>query len=86
MLRGQTSRPQAFNSIGRRALHNASSPTAPPFNLVLSLNCKAVEGWRRHAGLSEDPEISKAMIGHLSYTLGSMLEVVTYRKGNMSHA
>ena len=163
-----------------QALHNASSPTSPPFDLVLSLNRKAVEGCAvllacarcmgrsgthtaamllatvigkitsfyknasqtyfeaRPAGgappsaaaaglgvslgtyqlngedgrwleleiltrelrkleevytrfrevcaeLSEDPEVSKAMIGYLGNTLGSMLEVITHRKGHMAY-
>jgi len=165
-----------------QALHNASSPTSPPFDLVLSLNRKAVEGcavllacarcMRRSgthttamllatvigkitsfyknasmtyfecrpgegaspsaaaaaaglgvslgtyqvngedgrwleleilarelrkleevyarfrevcADLSEDPDVSKAMIGYLSHTLGSTMEVVTHRKGNMAY-
>ena len=36
------------------------------------------------AELSEDPEVSKAMIGYLSHTLGATLDVVTHRKGNMT--
>jgi len=159
-----------------QALHNASSPANPPFDLVLSLNRKAVEGcasmlscqrcmsrsgthtaamllatvigkitsfyknashtyfengsmqpaaspnalgvslggytlmgedgrWLEMeilvrelrkleevyaqfrevcADLSEDPEVSKAMIGYLSHTLGSTLEVVHHRKGDVS--
>ncbi len=38
------------------------------------------------AELSEDAEVSKAMIGYLGHTLGSTLEVVTHRKGNMGYA
>jgi hypothetical protein len=34
--------------------------------------------------LSEDPEVSKAMIGYLDHTLGSTLEVIHSRKGNMT--
>uniref|UniRef100_L2FMP0 Transcription factor n=1 Tax=Colletotrichum fructicola (strain Nara gc5) TaxID=1213859 RepID=L2FMP0_COLFN len=142
-----------------QALHNASSPSAPPFDLVLSLNRKAVEGcasmlscnrcmsrsgthtaamllatlnspgagavgglgvslgaytlggedgrWLELeilnrelrkleevyaqfrevcADLSEDPEVSKAMIGYLGHNLGTTLEVVSHRKGDMSYA
>lgn len=164
-----------------QALHNASSPQAPPFDLVLSLNRKAVEGcaamlscnrcmsrsgthtaamllatvigkitsfyknathtyfengmvpavnqlspggglgvslgaytlggedgrWLELeilnrelrkleevyaqfrevcADLSEDPEVSKAMIGYLGHNLGTTLEVVSHRKGDMSYA
>ncbi|WYZ41505.1 hypothetical protein EsH8_V_000400 [Colletotrichum jinshuiense] len=164
-----------------QALHNASSPQAPPFDLVLSLNRKAVEGcaamlscsrcmsrsgthtaamllatvigkitsfyknashtyfengmmptvnqlspggglgvslgaytlggedgrWLEMeilnrelrkleevyaqfrevcADLSEDPEVSKAMIGYLGHNLGTTLEVVSHRKGGMSYA
>ncbi|KAK5661289.1 hypothetical protein OQA88_11184 [Cercophora sp. LCS_1] len=159
-----------------QALHNASSPASPPFDLVLSLNRKAVEGcasmlscsrcmsrsgthtaamllatvmgkitsfyknashtyfengamptaaspggigvslgaytlmgeegrWLEMeilarelrkleevyaqfrevcADLSEDPEVSKAMIGYLGHTLGSTLEVIHHRKGDMA--
>lgn len=35
-----------------QALHNASSPAAPPFDLVLSLNRKAVEGCAAMLGMS----------------------------------
>ncbi|KAJ9156300.1 Transcription factor [Pleurostoma richardsiae] len=158
-----------------QALHNASSPASPPFDLVLSLNRKAVEGcaamlacarcmnrsgshtatmllatvigkitsfyknasqsyfenggphaapsatglgvslgayqvngedgrWLELeilarelrklqevyarfrevcADLSDDPEVSKAMIGYLNHNLGSTLEVVSHRKGDM---
>jgi len=38
------------------------------------------------AELSEDPEMSRAMIGYLGHTLGSTLEVVTHRKGDMGYA
>ncbi|KXH41705.1 hypothetical protein CSIM01_06959 [Colletotrichum simmondsii] len=164
-----------------QALHNASSPQAPPFDLVLSLNRKAVEGcaamlscnrcmsrsgthtaamllatvigkitsfyknathtyfengmvpavnqlspggglgvslgaytlggedgrWLELeilnrelrkleevyaqfrevcADLSEDPEVSKAMIGYLGHNLGTTLEVVSHRKGDMTYA
>ncbi|KAM7200140.1 hypothetical protein V8F33_004073 [Rhypophila sp. PSN 637] len=161
-----------------QALHNASSPASPPFDLVLSLNRKAVEGcasmlscsrcmsrsgthtaamllatvigkitsfyknashtYFEHGGmtnaaspgggigvslgaytlmgeegrwleleilarelrkleevyaqfrevcadLSEDPEVSKAMIGYLGHTLGSTLEVVHHRKGDITY-
>lgn len=161
-----------------QALHNASSPASPPFDLVLSLNRKAVEGcasmlscsrcmsrsgthtaamllatvigkitsfyknashtyfengsmtsaaspggaigvslgaytlmgedgrWLELeilarelrkleevyaqfrevcADLSEDPEVSKAMIGYLGHTLGSTLEVVHHRKGDITY-
>ncbi|KAI0009962.1 hypothetical protein F4779DRAFT_336904 [Xylariaceae sp. FL0662B] len=162
-----------------QALHNASSPAAPPFDLVLSLNRKAVEGCaamlscnkcinrsgthtatmllatvigkitsfyknathsyfesgssmgiaQSNAGntlgvslgvyqlngedgkwleleilarelrkleevyarfrevctdLSEDPEVTKAMIGYLGHNLGSTLEVISHRKGGMT--
>lgn len=164
-----------------QALHNASSPESPPFDLVLSLNRKAVEGcaamlscsrcmsrsgthtaamllatvigkiasFYKHASqshfehgggghlqngsifpqkasvgvsigtytikgedsrwleleilarelrkleevysrfremcaeLSEDQEVSKAMIGYLGYTLRSTLEIITHRRGDM---
>lgn len=161
-----------------QALHNASSPSAPPFDVVLSLNRKAVEGcasmlscprcmsrsgthtaamllatvigkitsfyknashtyfdhssmaaasspnalgvslgaytlmgeegrWLELeilarelrkleevyaqfrevcADLSEDPEVSKAMIGYLGHTLGSTMEVIHHRKGDMTYA
>ncbi|KAK0720625.1 hypothetical protein B0H67DRAFT_484691 [Lasiosphaeris hirsuta] len=161
-----------------QALHNASSPASPPFDIVLSLNRKAVEGcasmlscprcmsrsgthtaamllatvigkitsfyknashtyfepggmaaaaspnalgvslgaytlmgeegrWLELeilarelrkleevyaqfrevcADLSEDPEVSKAMIGYLGHTLGSTLEVIHHRKGDMTFA
>jgi hypothetical protein len=36
------------------------------------------------ADLSEDQEVSKAMIGYLGHTLGSTLEVVSHRKGGMA--
>jgi len=160
-----------------QALHNASSPSSPPFDIVLSLNRKAVEGcasmmscprcmsrsgthtaamllatvigkiasfyknashtyfdngsmpsatspsalgvslgaytlmgeegrWLEMeilarelrkleevyaqfrevcADLSEDPEVSKAMIGYLGHTLGSTLEVIHHRKGDMTY-
>jgi hypothetical protein len=35
------------------------------------------------ADLSDDPEVSKAMIGYLNHNLGSTLEVVSHRKGDM---
>lgn len=38
------------------------------------------------AELSEDPEVSKAMIGYLGHSLGSTLEVVTNGKGYMGYA
>ncbi|KAL8305460.1 hypothetical protein RB600_008368 [Gaeumannomyces tritici] len=38
------------------------------------------------ADLSEDPEISRAMIGYLSQNLGSTLDVVSHRKGDMGFA
>jgi hypothetical protein len=38
------------------------------------------------ADLSEDPEVSKAMIGYLGHNLGSTLEVVSHRKGDMGYA
>jgi hypothetical protein len=38
------------------------------------------------ADLSEDPEVSRAMIGYLSQNLGSTLEVVSHRKGDMGYA
>jgi len=155
-----------------QALHNASSPASPPFDMVLSLNRKAVEGCAamlacsrcmsrsgtqtaamllatvigkissfyknatqsyfenggtpstgigvgvfQMAGddgrwleleilarelrklqevyaqfkdmcteLSEDPDMSRAMIGYLGQTLGSTLEVVTHRRGDMGYA
>jgi hypothetical protein len=34
------------------------------------------------ADLSEDPEVSKAMIGYLGHNLGSTLEVIHQRKGD----
>lgn len=34
--------------------------------------------------LSDDPEVSKAMIGYLGHNLGSTLEVVSHRKGGMA--
>ncbi|KAK3327578.1 hypothetical protein B0T19DRAFT_166848 [Cercophora scortea] len=160
-----------------QALHNASSPTSPPFDLVLSLNRKAVEGcasmlscsrcmsrsgthtaamllatvigkitsfyknashnyfenggiptatspsalgvslgaytlmgeegrWLELeiltrelrkleevyaqfrevcADMSEDPEVSKAMIDYLGHTLGTTMEVVHHRKGDMTY-
>lgn len=37
------------------------------------------------AELSEDPEVSKAMIGYLGHTLGSTLEVVHHRKGDINY-
>lgn len=145
-----------------QALHNASSPaTAPPFDLVLSLNRKAVEGcasmlacarcmsrsgthtaamllatvigkvtsFYRHASqsffeggyshsaddsrwleleilarelrkleevyarfreiacdLSEDVEVSRAMVGYLGHNLGSTMEFVSHRKTGMAYA
>ncbi|KAK0615869.1 hypothetical protein B0T17DRAFT_497032 [Bombardia bombarda] len=161
-----------------QALHNASSPASPPFDLVLSLNRKAVEGcasmlscsrcmsrsgthtaamllatvigkitsfyknashtyfengtfntaaspnalgvslgaytlmgeegrWLELeilarelrkleevyaqfrevcADLSDDPEVSKAMIGYLGHNLGSTLEVIHHRKGGIGYA
>ncbi|KAI1875242.1 hypothetical protein JX265_004300 [Neoarthrinium moseri] len=163
-----------------QALHNASSPAVPPFDLVLSLNRKAVEGcaamlactkcmsrsgthtaamllatvmgkitsFYKHAthshfehdpigmsqinpggalgvsfgayqlngedgrwleleilarelrkleelyarfrevcaDLSDDPEVSRAMIGYLGQNLGTTLEVVSHRKGDMVFA
>jgi hypothetical protein len=33
--------------------------------------------------LSEDPEVSKAMLGYLGQSLGSTMQVVTHRKGNI---
>ncbi|KAK4191187.1 hypothetical protein QBC35DRAFT_376186 [Podospora australis] len=161
-----------------QALHNASTPAAPPFDLVLSLNRKAVEGcasmlscprcmsrsgthtaamllatvigkitsfyknashtyfengaipaadtspnalgvslggytlmgeegrWLELeilarelrkleevyaqfrevcADLSEDPEVSRAMIGYLGHNLGSTLEVIHHRKGDITY-
>lgn len=35
--------------------------------------------------LSEDPEVSKAMIGYLGENLGSTMQVVSHRKGDMGH-
>ncbi|KAK3325195.1 hypothetical protein B0H66DRAFT_113635 [Apodospora peruviana] len=35
------------------------------------------------ADLSDDPEVSKAMIGYLGHTLGSTLEIVHHRKGDI---
>ncbi|KAK8049347.1 hypothetical protein PG994_011077 [Apiospora phragmitis] len=115
-----------------QALHNASSPATPPFDLVLSLNRKAVEGIVANNGspggplgftlgvyhlngedgrwleleilarelrkleevyatfrdlcseLSEDPEVSRAMLGYLGHTLGSTLDLVSHRKGDMT--
>lgn len=161
-----------------QALHNASSPATPPFDLVLSLNRKAVEGcaammacpkcmsrsgthtaamllatvigkitsFYKNAShtyfdtgnmvvnngspggplgftlgvyqlngedgrwleleilarelrkleevyarfrevcsdLSEDPEVSRAMLGYLGHTLGSTLDLVSHRKGDMT--
>lgn len=32
--------------------------------------------------LSEDPEVSKAMLGYLGQNLGSTMQVVTHRKGD----
>ncbi|KAK3378564.1 hypothetical protein B0H63DRAFT_251221 [Podospora didyma] len=37
------------------------------------------------ADLSEDPEVSKAMIGYLGHTLGTTLEVIHHRKGGDMH-
>ncbi|KAI3398432.1 hypothetical protein diail_9252 [Diaporthe ilicicola] len=42
-----------------QALHNASSPAAPPFDLVLSLNRKAVEGCAAMLGMSAQPPVAK---------------------------
>jgi hypothetical protein len=36
--------------------------------------------------LSDDPEVSRAMIGYLGQNLGSTLEVVTHRKGGIVFA
>lgn len=36
--------------------------------------------------LSEDQEVSRAMIGYLGQNLGSTMEVVSHRKGNMGFA
>ncbi|KAI0017703.1 hypothetical protein F4780DRAFT_577043 [Xylariomycetidae sp. FL0641] len=163
-----------------QALHNASSPASPPFDLVLSLNQKAVEGcaamlactkcfsrsgshtatmllatvigkitsFYKNASrsyfetgnisiphsnpgnplglsygvyqlngedgkwfeleilsrelrkleevyakfrevctdLTDDPEITKAMIGYLGHNLGTALEVISHRKGDMIYA
>lgn len=33
--------------------------------------------------LSEDPDVSKAMIGYLGQSLGSTMQVVSHRKGDM---
>lgn len=33
--------------------------------------------------LSEDPEVSKAMLGYLGQNLGSTMQVVTHRKGDI---
>lgn len=33
--------------------------------------------------LSEDPDVSRAMIGYLGKTLGSTIQVVSHRKGDM---
>jgi hypothetical protein len=38
------------------------------------------------AELSEDPEVSRAMIGYLNNTLGSTLDVVGHRKGEVRYA
>ncbi|KAK0728670.1 hypothetical protein B0T26DRAFT_738946 [Lasiosphaeria miniovina] len=38
------------------------------------------------ADLSEDPEVSKAMIGYLGHTLGSTLEVIHHRKGDIPYS
>lgn len=35
--------------------------------------------------LSEDPEVSKAMIGYLGQSLGSTMQVVSHRKGDMAY-
>lgn len=35
--------------------------------------------------LSEDPELSKAMIGYLSQSLGSTMHFVSHRKGDMGY-
>ena len=34
--------------------------------------------------LSEDPEVSRAMVGYLGQTLGSTIDLVSHRKGNMT--
>ncbi|KAK8138833.1 hypothetical protein PG984_002213 [Apiospora sp. TS-2023a] len=34
--------------------------------------------------LSEDPEVSRAMLGYLGHTLGSTLDIVSHRKGDMT--
>lgn len=36
--------------------------------------------------LSEDPEVSKAMIGYLGKGLTSTIQVVSHRKGDMSYS
>ncbi|ORY65287.1 uncharacterized protein BCR38DRAFT_340734 [Pseudomassariella vexata] len=36
--------------------------------------------------LSDDPEVSKAMIGYLGQNLGSTLEVISHRKGDVTYA
>ena len=34
--------------------------------------------------LSEDPEVSRVMVGYLGQTLGSTIDLVSHRKGNMA--
>ncbi|EGY13510.1 transcription factor [Verticillium dahliae VdLs.17] len=36
--------------------------------------------------LTEDPEVSRAMIGYLGHNLGTTLKVVSHRKGGMKRA
>jgi hypothetical protein len=36
--------------------------------------------------LSEDPEVSKAMLGYLGQNLGSTMQVVTHRKGDIGYS
>lgn len=36
--------------------------------------------------LSEDPEVSKAMVGYLGQSLGSTMQVITHQKGDMGFA
>lgn len=45
-----------------QALHNASSPAAPPFDLVLSLNRKAVEGCAAMLGMTKPSSIAYEFI------------------------
>lgn len=35
--------------------------------------------------LSEDPEVSKAMIGYLGHNLGSTMQVISHRKGDTGY-